>query len=277
MNFKVGIYCRKSSGVEKDNISLLIQKNRGVEWCKENNYEYEIFSEVISGGLIERIEYNKLVSKLKSKELNGIWVFKYDRLERNVEFMIEFRNLYIENKFRFWVGSDEYDFNKLNDKLNISFRSVFGEYERERIKERMIIGKENKLSKGLDIIGNIGFGLKREDGIIKIHNEEGIWVKRIYQIFLYKNVKSYNDVYNRLVKKYDDLNNKITLSLIVKILNNRRYNGFREYIFNEKEYQFEFEKIINDEDYVKVQEKIKYLKSLRKGNLKNDYYQIYSK
>ena len=29
MSFKVGIYCRKSSGVERDNISLKIQKEEG--------------------------------------------------------------------------------------------------------------------------------------------------------------------------------------------------------------------------------------------------------
>lgn len=271
MSIKIGIYCRKSSGIEKDNVSIKIQKENGIKFCKKNKYEFEIFEEIVSGGSLERDEYNKMITQCRDGLLNGIWVFKYDRLERNLESYVMFRKLCRELNMILYVGNEEYNLNESGDRLNVGFRSMFGEYERERIKERMITGKENKLKNGLDIIGNIGFGLIRDNGVIKVDENNRKWVERIYRTFLYKNIKSYNDVYNRLIKKYDDLNNKITLPLIVKILNNKRYNGIREYEFNDKKYRFEFEKIISDDDFIKVQEKIKHLKSLRKGNLKNDY------
>ena len=47
-----------------------------------------------------------------------------------------------------------------------------GGFKRERIKERMVIGKERKLSEGKNIIGNVGYGYKRIDGEILINEDE---------------------------------------------------------------------------------------------------------
>ena len=48
MSFKVGIYCRKSSGVERDNISLKIQKEEGIKFCKSKGFDYIVYSEIVS-------------------------------------------------------------------------------------------------------------------------------------------------------------------------------------------------------------------------------------
>ena len=51
----IGLYLRKSSGLE-DNINLINQKNVGIDFCKKNKYDFEIYSEIISGGDLERKE-----------------------------------------------------------------------------------------------------------------------------------------------------------------------------------------------------------------------------
>ena len=53
MSFKVGIYCRKSSGVERDNISLKIQKEEGIKFCKNKGFDYIVYSEIVSGGVVD--------------------------------------------------------------------------------------------------------------------------------------------------------------------------------------------------------------------------------
>jgi DNA invertase Pin-like site-specific DNA recombinase len=47
---KIGIYCRVSSLKQTENTSLKNQKDNGIKFCKNNGYEYEIFSETVSGG-----------------------------------------------------------------------------------------------------------------------------------------------------------------------------------------------------------------------------------
>lgn len=264
MSLRIGIYNRLSGGVEKDNVSLKIQLDYGIKFCKKNNFDYEVFSEIVSGGSLERKEYNKMVEKVKSGELNGIWVFKYDRLDRNLESYVSFVNVCKKYKIRFWVGDEEYNLSDSGDRLNVGFRSMFGEYERERIKERMIIGKEEKLKKGEMIIGNVGYGYKRVDGKIVINENEGKWVKIIYNLFLDKRVKSYNDVKRRLDLKYDDVDKKIGLSLIVKILNNDRYLGVKEVVFNDKKYKYEYEGLVSEDIFNKCQSKLNDLSRLRR-------------
>ena len=264
MSFKVGIYCRKSSGVERDNISLKIQKEEGIKFCKNKGFDYIVHSEIVSGGEVDESgEYNRMVKNVEDGNLKGIWVFKYDRLERNMESYVRFRKLCIEYSLKFWVGIEEYNLNDSGDRLNVSMRSMFGEYERERIKERMVIGKERKLSEGKNIIGNVGYGYKRIDGEILINEDEGRFVKDIYKIFLYKNVSSYNDVLVRLRKK-KYYNERVGRSLIVKVLNNERYLGKSEVEFNGKKYVYRFESLVTKEDYNLVKDKIKYLNSKRK-------------
>ena len=43
---KIGIYCRVSSEDQRDNTSLVVQKESGIKFCKDNGFEYEVFSEV---------------------------------------------------------------------------------------------------------------------------------------------------------------------------------------------------------------------------------------
>jgi DNA invertase Pin-like site-specific DNA recombinase len=69
-------------------ISIEDQIRRGKEFCKEHNYDFEIFSdEGYSGDLPidDRPALTKLFEKLflKQKEINGIFVVDFDRLTRN--------------------------------------------------------------------------------------------------------------------------------------------------------------------------------------------------
>ena len=70
---KVGIYCRVSGDSQKDNTSLKSQKELGVKFCNDKGYDYEIFSEVVSGKLKgnERKKFLELENKILSKEIEG--------------------------------------------------------------------------------------------------------------------------------------------------------------------------------------------------------------
>ena len=70
---KVGIYCRVSGDSQKDNTSLKSQKELGVKF-NDKGYDYEIFSEVVSGKLkvMKRKKFLELENKILSKEIEGM-------------------------------------------------------------------------------------------------------------------------------------------------------------------------------------------------------------
>ena len=261
----IGLYLRKSSGVKKDNISLKLQKENGIEFCNKMNYDYKIYSEVISGGNLDREEFNNMIKDCEDEIIFGVWVFEFDRLSRNMENVLMFRNICIEYNIKFWVGFNEYDFKDDNDRLNIGFRSLLSEDERYKIRRRMMRGKKNKLSEGKYIVGNVGYGYERIDGVIYINEDEGKYVREIYRIFLLDSVKSYNDVLDKLQKKFiKNYDNKVGRSLIVKILNNKRYVGESKVKFDGEEYVYKYEGLVNEEIYNLVKEKLKILNNIRK-------------
>ena len=61
---KVGIYCRISSDSQSNNTSIQYQKEEGMKFCLDNGFEYEIYSETISGGEVRREEFDKTQLKL---------------------------------------------------------------------------------------------------------------------------------------------------------------------------------------------------------------------
>jgi len=269
---RIGIYCRKSSGVKEDNISIKIQRENGIKFCKKNDFEYIVYEEIVSGGSMDRIEYNKMIDKCKKGELKGVWVFKYDRMERNMESMLKFQNSCIKYNLEFWVGDEYYNLRDKNSRLNVNFRSVIGVWERENIEERNRIGKINKLENGIDCIGQVGFGYKRENEKIIVDEVEGVWVGRIFKTFLYKNCSGYRDCFLKLQNKYKDkLYKGVTESMVVKVLNREDYLGERVVEYDNREWKTKIERLVEDDVWEMVREKIEYIKGLRKGNTIESY------
>ena len=81
---KIGVYCRVSGISQKENTSLENQRLLGVEFCKHNNFEYEVFTDVESGTVFKRKEFTKLLNKCREGKLNGLWVYDNDRLGRDL-------------------------------------------------------------------------------------------------------------------------------------------------------------------------------------------------
>ena len=51
---KIGVYCRVSGLSQRENTSLENQKSLGIKFCNQSGYEYEVFTDVESGGKIDR-------------------------------------------------------------------------------------------------------------------------------------------------------------------------------------------------------------------------------
>ena len=266
----IGLYLRKSSGKE-DNINLQYQREVGIKFCNENGYDYEVYSEVVSGGNLDRGEFNKMIEGCEDGKLDGVWVFKYDRMDRNLESMVLLRNICVKYGIKFWVGNEEFNLNDSNDRLNIGFRSLIAEDERFRIRDRVVRGKKFKLRDGKYILGKMRYGYDVNKGVISINIEKSKIIKWIYKIFLYKSVVSYSGVEVRLNNRVGKGNKVLGVNKIREILQNSLYSdGFVKMNFDKEEFKFDLDRIISEEDNGLVKEKIIRLNSLRKRKSSED-------
>ena len=270
---RIGIYCRKSSGVKEENISIKKQIDLGKSFVNnKGGWEYEIYQEVISGKSLNRIEWNRMMDDLRDRKILGVWVYMFDRLSRSLDSLIEFRGVFKEVGFKLFVGSMEYDLNDFNQEYMFNYQILNSEHEGRVISHRFLVGKLNKLKNGIDCIGQVGFGYKRENEKIIVDEVEGVWVGRIFKTFLYKNCNGYRDCFLKLQNKYKDkLYKGVTESMVVKVLNREDYLGERIIEFNNREWITDIERLVEDDVWGMVRDKIEYLKGLRKGNTIESY------
>lgn len=271
---KIGLYIRVSTKNQKDNSSLQTQRILGIEFCRINKYEYEIFEDVESGGSYKRFEFDNLKEKIINKNLDGIWVYDIDRISRDVGVGEEFKNFVYKNDFRFFVGFEEKKLVESGDRFEFNIRSVVSDFERGKIKERMDYGKKRLIEDG-GKLGRVGYGFIREkDKKIIINREDAKLIKDIFIFYNYKVVKSYGEVFKRILKKYGS--SKISESSVGRILKDKKYNGLYIGDFEGAEYRLELDKIIDDELWDKTQIKINENKGVWRGN-KKDFFLLKGK
>lgn len=270
---KVGIYIRVSSLSQEDNSSLENQTTLGIEFCKRSNYEYKVFKDVESGGKLDRKEFSKLVDLCKNKKIDGIWVYDNDRLSRDYDVGGEIRKIITNYRLKLFIGWDEVLLEDSGDRFNYNIRSVMSDYERMRIVDRMDSGKKRKFEKGLGI-GNVSLGYeKNKDGYVIVNEEESKIVREIYKLFLRKDVKFFKDVENRIINKYGKLvfGRRVNGGLIERVLGNKDYLGIKEINFKNNNYKINIGRIIEEDEMVEVVRKKELMKSVRRGNIVENY------
>ena len=272
---KVGIYCRVSGSDQKDNTSLENQKDSGVRFCDSNGYDYEVFSEVVSGGkdFDERLAFNDLSTKLFDGEINAIWIWDFTRGRRDDSMKYLFVQIIKETKCKVFVGGVEKDILSDEGMLEMGMFSLISDFERKKILRRMKDGRNRRWKEGKGL-GRIGFGFDNNNGEVFANEIEKDVVVDIYKFFLYKNVKKYGDCERYLIKKYGrEVNGKrLDSGLVSRTLGNKKYNG--KLIYNTQKdgiFEFDLEKFIDDDTFKKVEEKLKYVKGVRSINSKEIY------
>ena len=271
---KIGIYCRVSGISQRENTSLENQKALGIEFCKRSNYQYEVFTDVESGGKINRKIFSQLITKCEIGNIGGIWVYDNDRLSRDYDVGGEIRQIIVKHKLRLFVGWEEVKLEESKDRFNYNIRSVMSDYERIRINERFDYGKQRSYQNGRGL-GMMGFGYSKDrNKNVIINEEESKIVVDIYKTYLRKDVESYSDVFKRILNKYGKVVNgkRITESRISKILRDDKYLGkvYRK-DFEGNVYEFNIGRIISDDLKEKVLKKQSFIKGRRKNNIKNNY------
>ena len=178
---KVGIYCRVSSLTQKkEGYSLQNQRDLGVKYCEENGWDYEVFTDTISGSKVNRNQLEELFEKILYDEINGIILWEWSRLERSSELRIKFIQL-LEEKPKTVVivdGRKRDIINDLGDRMEYEITSTMGSIERWRLMKRVKSGSINRLKNGY-VRSQLKRGFNKVKGVVTINEEESKLVREI--------------------------------------------------------------------------------------------------
>lgn len=273
---KIGIYCRVSGDKQRDNTSLPTQKELGIKFCEDMGFDYEVFSEVVSGGkeFEDRKMFQKLNQKILIGDIGGIWILDFSRGWRNDEYKWVFLNLLKSHNLKLYDRNGEVDYESKEGKLLIGVFSLMNDFVRSELVMKMNVAKKRRWREGKGL-SNIGFGWKKVgSGELEVDETESEIVREIYNLYLRKDVKFFSDVEKRIVKKYGKIVNgkRLNGGLVERVLGKKKYKGIKTITDSDGEkYSFNVGRIVEDDVFDEVLKKKERMKSLRGVNMKEDY------
>lgn len=183
---KVVGYIRVSTDNQvKDGLGLEIQEDIIKKYCHEQKYEliniYEDAGE--SGATIEkRAGLLKLLSDAREKKFKKVIVAKLDRIARDT-----FATLWVEKEFKkydieLFSIAEPYRWDDPAQKVFLQMISVFAEFEKSRITERLVSGRIKKFDKGGYAGGNLSLGYNSIEGRLEVNKQEAETVRLIKKL-----------------------------------------------------------------------------------------------
>lgn len=135
---RIGIYARKSKH-DPQSDSIKNQINLCKEYCK--NLTYTSISEYSDDGFTGkntiRPDFQKLLNDIKNNKIDMILIYKFDRLCRNTNDFYSILNLLDLYNIRLKSITEDFDLNSTTGRAMAGIHSIFSQFERECISERI--------------------------------------------------------------------------------------------------------------------------------------------
>lgn len=192
----IGIYCRISTAGQKDNYSLEVQEQQGIQFAERLGDEYTIYQEQSSGGNIQRIELGNLIRDIERRFIDKVWVIELSRLSRSIEDLQVLKHVFSQYNVDLYIGGQHYDLAKTDQVTMYNLIGVFAEHERAGTRDRMVRGRQADIAKGGRSVSQM-FGYKHkytEDGTSywQVVESEAEQIRLIFD--LYKQGKTQREI-----------------------------------------------------------------------------------
>lgn len=261
---KVAVYCRVSSTGQEDNTSLDNQEEKGVLFCESRGYVPVVFRDSSTGANVDREAFTSMWHMMEKKEVVGVWIWRTDRLLRDLGIYNDFVIHVERTKCKLWIDGSEVDVSDVAGFSRMAYESVGATVEKMSIALRTSEGKRRKLESGTMWSGRVPLGFKRKKNVgIVIDEETTGLVKEVFRVFVLKSTSKYEDVFNHLIKYNKNLPKSVNQTTIPRILRNTIYIG--EKVFDTKfgRYTYNVEPTISNDLWVKSQQKMRDVKKYR--------------
>ena len=165
VNINLIAYIRISTQNQDKGFSLESQKASIIGYCQLYSHEIVDFTEDRGTGSIKNTGLKSVLNRIVKENLDGIIVDKVDRLFRNTEELLKtVRELEEQGKI-FISVQEQFDVSTIGGKLSLTVISAFAEFEKNRIRERILTGKKAKKEAGGFIGGAVPFGYRSEERV----------------------------------------------------------------------------------------------------------------
>jgi len=230
-------YLRVSTENQKNDQTIQIQEVAIKEYAEKNNINIvKMFEDNgVSGGLEDRPALAELFDALETnaKDIEGIIIFKLDRLARDVRIQENLIYDLQEKRGKKIISLSEPDLNS-KDITRVLMRQMIGaisQYEKGLIAMRLKAGRMNKLRKGGFPGGGVALGYEIIDNDLILNQEEVKIVKQIYYLKRYKrfNLTAIAKILNSNNIKTPKGGIKWYAGTVKYILNNSIYRGRMTY------------------------------------------------
>lgn len=255
----IGIYARVSTQEQaQEGYSIEEQVDRLKKYCESlGRSDVKTYIDAgYSGAKMERPDLKRLISDVKSGQIDKVVVYKLDRLSRSQKdtlYLIE--DVFLKSGAEFESMNERFDTGTSFGRAMIGILAVFAQLEREQIRERMSMGlhgrsKEGKWHGG----GNDPIGYTYKDGMLQIDDYAAMQVRECFKLF----ISGYN--YGEIARSLNDrgliLNGYKWSGFRVKlVLRNNLYIGIIKH--RGEEYQGIHEPIIDTDTFEKARKLIK--------------------
>jgi len=246
---KAGIYIRVSTPEqEKNGYSLNAQEEKLKSFALAKDYEVKkVYRDGgFSGAKLERPAMLEMISDIENNKLDLVLVYKLDRLSRsqkNTMYLIE--DVFLKNNVDFISMQESFDTTTSFGRAMIGILSVFAQLERDNIRERMTLGRMERIKRGFYMGGgkvSFGYRYNQESNILEIDEGEAMAVKRMFELFLVGN--SIYSLINTLKKEFPQYEKTFYDASVRRRLANEHYIGNSQY--DGKIYVNTHEPIIDD-------------------------------
>jgi site-specific DNA recombinase len=185
------IYARVSTNVQEDNYSFSTQLETCRSYAQQQGMSIVAeFQEVESGGTLYRQELDKARTLIRSGIANVLLVYNVDRLSRNLADMLHLREELRSNNATLHYAIRGAASLSAEGGLFDNIEAAFAEYERMRIKKRLLEGREGKVRGTADKPpqvygnGNCPYGYRyvgrKKNRRLVIDDIEAIVVRNLY-------------------------------------------------------------------------------------------------
>ena len=185
---RVGLYPRVSGHEQEDNYSIPEQIDRMKKYCESRDWMvYKIYTDSgFTGSNMDRPGLQEMIKDVENGKLDMVLVYKLDRLSRSQKdtlFLIE--DVFDKNGVGFTSMTENFDTSSPFGKAVLGVLAVFAQLEREKIKERTMMGKDSRAQEGKWHGGRwVPVGYDYTEGLLIPNEYEAMQVKEVADLFL---------------------------------------------------------------------------------------------
>lgn len=183
----VAIYCRVSTDEQaREGLSLNEQQHRLEAYCAAMGWKGDIrlfIDDGYSAKDLNRPQLTHLLESVRNNEISKIIVTKLDRLSRRLLNLLELIDEFQTHTVSFISISESFDTNTPSGRLTLQVLGAVAEFERERIRERVVDNMFHAANQG-KWLTSAPYGYKLIEKKLEVHPEQAKVVKRIFKLYL---------------------------------------------------------------------------------------------